>query len=98
LLNHRQHEPARSTALRQARFRIHRRLRFLAAVYVIAIGSNGAVSVSLHTHSDVRQICGHNPSRMESPITLAVVAGDGRGTSGADRDRGGARGDAIGTL
>jgi hypothetical protein len=27
------------------------------------------------------QICGHNASRMVSPITLAVVSEDGRGTS-----------------
>ena len=51
-------------------------------MYVIAIGSNGAVSVSRHTHSDVEQICGHNADRMVSPITLAVVSEvDGRGKS-----------------
>jgi len=27
------------------------------------------------------QICGHNASRVVSPITLAVVSEDGRGTS-----------------
>jgi hypothetical protein len=44
-------------------------------------GSNGSISVSLHTKRDVKQICGHNASRMVSPITVAVVAEDGRGRS-----------------
>jgi hypothetical protein len=31
-------------------------------LYVLAIGSNGAVSVSRHSRSDVKQICGHGRS------------------------------------
>jgi hypothetical protein len=51
-------------------------------MYVIAIGSNGSVSVSLHTKRDIKQICGHNPNRMDAPIIVTVVqAEDGRGTS-----------------
>jgi hypothetical protein len=49
--------------------------------HVIAIGSNGSVSVALHTRRDIRQICGHNPGRLASPITVTVVSEDGRGTS-----------------
>jgi hypothetical protein len=54
---------------------------FAPPLYVLAIGANGSVSVSRHTHSDLKQICGHNAGRMVSPITVAVVAEDGRGTS-----------------
>ncbi|KRR14541.1 hypothetical protein [Bradyrhizobium valentinum] len=51
-------------------------------LYVIAIGSNGAVSVSLHTRREVKQVCGHQPGRMDAPITVTVVqAEDGRGSS-----------------
>lgn len=49
--------------------------------HVIAIGSNGSVSVSLHTRGAVKHICGHNPSRMASPIVVTVVGEYGSGTS-----------------
>ena len=51
--------------------------------YVIAIGSNGSVSVSRHSDSDVELICSHNAGPgMVSPITVAVVSEkDGRGRS-----------------
>ena len=55
---------------------------FERPLYVIAIGSNGSVSVSRHTDSDVELICSHTVGPgMVSPITLAVVAADGRGKS-----------------
>jgi hypothetical protein len=38
------------------------------------------ISVSLHTNNrDTKQVCGHNPSWLVSPITVAVVGEDGRG-------------------
>jgi hypothetical protein len=41
-------------------------------------------------------ICGHNASRMISPITQAVVSEDGRGTSARiETVEAGARGDAV---
>jgi hypothetical protein len=51
-------------------------------LYVLAIGANGSVSVSRHTDSDVRQVCAHKVGPgMVSPITIAVVSEDGRGSS-----------------
>ena len=50
--------------------------------HLIALGSNGSVSVSRHTDSGVELVCGHNAGRMVSPITVAVVSEkDGRGRS-----------------
>jgi hypothetical protein len=55
---------------------------FEPPLYVIAIGANGSVSVSRHTDSDVEVICSHTVGPgLVSPITLAVVAADGRGKS-----------------
>jgi hypothetical protein len=62
----------------------HDQQRFadLVSAFIDGCGSNGSVSVSLHTRRDVEQICGHEPSRMTAPITLTVVqAEDGRGSS-----------------
>jgi hypothetical protein len=55
---------------------------FEPPLYVIAISSNGSVAVSRHTDSDVELICSHTVGPgMVSPITVAVVAEDGRGRS-----------------
>jgi hypothetical protein len=51
-------------------------------LYLIAIGSNGSVAISRHMDSDVKQVCSHNVGPgMTSPIIVAVVSEDGRGTS-----------------
>ena len=42
-------------------------------LYVIAIGSNGAVSVSQHRNSDVKQICGHESYFAGQPSGHPVV-------------------------
>jgi hypothetical protein len=51
--------------------------------YVLAIsGSNGSVSVSRHTGSEVKEVCRHSVGRgMVSPIVVAVVSEDGVGKS-----------------
>jgi len=38
-------------------------------------------SVSRHTKRDVKQICGHEASRMAAPIIVTVVDQDGHGRS-----------------
>ena len=50
-------------------------------LYLIAIGSNGSVTVSRHTDSDIKEVCNHNDRRMTSPIGVTVVAEDMRGKS-----------------
>jgi hypothetical protein len=57
---------------------------FEPPVHVIAIGSNGSVSVSVSRHSlfGVKQVCGHGSGPgMAPPIVVTVVAEDGRGKS-----------------
>ena len=55
---------------------------FQRPLYVIAIGSNGSVSGRAIWTRDVELICSHTVGPgMVSPITLAVVAADGRGKS-----------------
>ena len=49
---------------------------------VHVIGSNGSVSVSRHSHSGAKQICGHRVGPgMVPPIVITVVSEDGRGKS-----------------
>ena len=45
----------------------------------IAIGSNGSVDVTLHTGSDVQQVCASPiATGLVPPITVTVIAPDGR--------------------
>ena len=50
-------------------------------LYLIAIGSNGAVVVSRHTESGNEQVCASTGAGIVSPVLLTVVGMDGRGTS-----------------
>jgi hypothetical protein len=55
---------------------------FEPPLYVIAIGSNGSVSVSRHSDCDVEQVCGHNVGPgMVSPISVTIIGSDGTGKS-----------------
>ena len=50
--------------------------------YMLVIGSNGTVRVSRHTDSDVEEVCSFSRGPgMVSPVTVAIIADDGRGSS-----------------
>jgi hypothetical protein len=50
--------------------------------HMVAISSNGLVSISRHTDSDVELICSHSVGPgMVSPIAVSILAPDGSGRS-----------------
>ena len=49
--------------------------------HLVTIGANGAVSVSYHTDSGIEEICASAGPGLVAPITLTVIAPDGRGKS-----------------
>ena len=49
--------------------------------HLVAIGANGAVSVSHHTDSGIEEVCATPGGGLVAPITLTVIAPDGRGKS-----------------
>ncbi len=53
-------------------------------LYLIAIGSNGSVSVSRQTCSGLAEVCAFNRGPgTTSPLVIAVVAEDGSGSRSA---------------
>ena len=48
--------------------------------HVVAIGSNGAVRVSHHSDGGVEKVCA-TPGDLVAPLTVTVIAPDGRGRS-----------------
>jgi hypothetical protein len=49
--------------------------------HLVAIGANGAVSVSHHRHDGGEEVCSTAPRDLVAPIVLTVIATDGRGKS-----------------
>jgi hypothetical protein len=50
--------------------------------HVITISANGSVAVTLHTESDVVEVCDHTVAPgFVAPITVTIIAPDGRAKS-----------------